>query len=113
MAILLYPFYLIVFWYKDVVLGLAGFFVVFNRYISSLLSLHLLTSTFFKPLKNEYRKGLVVFSIISGMVVKMILIPAILLILAFFLFIEALFLIGLSVFPFAVFYVALNGYELL
>jgi len=40
----------------------------------SLLSLPLLVRTFFKPLKNEYRDGLVLFSVIFGMVIKSMLI---------------------------------------
>lgn len=73
-AFLYYPLYLILFWYKDVLGGLLNFFILFNRYIVSLLSLPLLVRTFFKPLKNEYRDGLVLFSVIFGMVIKSILI---------------------------------------
>lgn len=73
-AFLYYPLYLIIFWYKDVLGGLINFFVLFNRYVVSLLSLPLLIRTFFKPMKNEYRDGLVLFSILFGMVIKSILI---------------------------------------
>lgn len=69
-AFLYYPLYLIVFWYKDVLGGVFTFFVEFNRYVASLLSLPLLFKTYFKPLKNEYRQGLVLFSIVAGIVVK-------------------------------------------
>ena len=73
-AFLYYPLYLLLFWYKDVLGGLLNFFILFNRYTVSLLSLRLLVRTFFKPLKNEYRDGLVLFSVIFGMVIKSILI---------------------------------------
>lgn len=73
-AFLYYPLYLIIFWYKDVLGGLLNFFILFNRYTVSLLSLPLLVRTFFKPLKNEYRDGLVLFSVIFGMVIKSMLI---------------------------------------
>ena len=43
-------------------------------YVADLLSVGLLFKTFFKPLKNEYREGLVVFSVVMGLVVKTILI---------------------------------------
>ena len=42
-------------------------------YIIELLSVPILLRTFFKPLKNEYREGLVFFSIITGVVIKLIL----------------------------------------
>lgn len=73
-AFLYYPLYLLLFWYKDVLGGLLNFFILFNRYTVSLLSLRLLVRTFFKPLKNEYRDGLVLFSVIFGMVIKSMLI---------------------------------------
>lgn len=73
MAIFLYPFYLITFWYKDIPLSLLRSFISFNRYCARLFSFSLLLRTYFKPLKNEYRKGLVLFSIISGMIIKFIL----------------------------------------
>lgn len=72
-AFLYYPIFLVVFWYRDVVGGLIDFFVAFNKYISSLFSIQLLAKTFFKPLKNEYREGLVLFSIVAGMIVKSVL----------------------------------------
>lgn len=42
-------------------------------YAANLLSVPLLIKTFFKPLKNEYRDGLVLFSIIMGMIIKLVL----------------------------------------
>jgi len=92
LAFVYYPFYLIVFWYKDVLGGLLDFFIDLNRYVASLLSLQLLIKTFFKPLKNEYRQGLVLFSIIFGMFIKSILISISLFLVFFLLLIE--FLIG-------------------
>ncbi len=94
-AFLYYPLYLILFWYKDVLGGLLNFFVLFNRYIASLLSVSLLLRTFFKPLKNEYREGLVLFSVISGMIVKSIFLTVSLGIILTILFIE--FLVGILV----------------
>ena len=89
-AFLYYPFYLIAFWYKDVLVGLINFFVLFNRYTASLLSLPLLLRTYFKPLKNEYRDGLVIFSVLFGMVIKTFLISITLLIILAILLAEVL-----------------------
>jgi hypothetical protein len=51
-AFIYYPYYLFVFWYKDVIGGVFNFLLSFNRYVSALLSVPLLFKTFFKPLKN-------------------------------------------------------------
>jgi hypothetical protein len=93
LAFIYYPFYLISFWYKDVLGGLFDFFIDLNRYVASLLSLTLLLRTFFKPLKNEYRDGLVAFSIVFGMVIKSVLISISLCIVLILMLIE--FLIGI------------------
>lgn len=94
-----YPLYLFTFWYKDVIGNLIEFFVQFNRYISSLFSLPLLIKTFFKPVKNEYRDGLVLFSIFFGMFIKSVLITTSLLIVLFILIVEVMVVIFLLVLP--------------
>lgn len=58
------------FWYIDAPLGIITYFSSFNRAFLQLFSLPLFIKTFFKPLKNEYRKGLVGFSIGMGIVIK-------------------------------------------
>ena len=88
-----YPFFLIIFWYKDVIGSFYNFFIDCNRYVASLLSLSLLTRTFFKPLKNEYRDGLVIFSILFGIAIKSVLISVSLLIIFCILFVE--FMVGI------------------
>ncbi len=98
-AFLLYPIYLFIFWYKDVLVGLFNFYAVFNKYVAQLLSLPLLVKTFFKPLKNEYRQGLVVFSIVSGIVIKSVLISIDLLVLLLLLSIEMFSLLIVALFP--------------
>lgn len=100
-AFLYYPYYLVAFWYKDVLGGLLNFFVNFNRYTVSLLSLPLLLRTFFKPLKNEYREGLVIFSILFGMVVKTFLIGITTLIVLVILIIEILAMALVACIPIA------------
>lgn len=95
-AFLYYPFYLVLFWYKDVLGGLFKFFIDINRYVASLLSLPLLIRTFFKPLKNEYRDGLVIFSIVFGIFIKTFLISASVLIVFLLMLVE--FLVGVFLF---------------
>lgn len=79
--------------------GVVTFFVEFNRYVASLLSLPLLLRTFFKPLKNEYRQGLVFFSIVFGMIIKSALISIGVGIVCVLLVIEVLIGLLLIVFP--------------
>jgi len=81
MGILLAPILLIVFWYRDFSLGAFKKTFEIIAYATKLLSLGILLRTFFKPIKNEYRAGLVWFSIGMGIVIKAVLIPIILAIL--------------------------------
>lgn len=98
-AFLLYPLYLLEFWYRDVLGGIISFFVSLNRYIASLFSLPLLLRTFFRPLKNEYRDGLIVFSIIFGMIVKSFLIMISIFVILIVLMLEVLVLLFVAALP--------------
>ena len=100
-AFLYYPLYLAVFWYQDVVGGVIEFFVAFNKYLSSLLSVPLLIKTYFKPLKNEYRDGLVLFSVIAGMIVKSVLLSVTISIILIVLAIEFFVCVAMILLPFA------------
>lgn len=100
MILLAYPYYLLRFWYVEAFWGALTFCVSLNIYIAHLLSLPLFIRTFFKPLKNEYRKGLVRFSLGMGIFVKAVLIFTDLLILLVFLAIELVFLMLFVAFPF-------------
>ena len=71
-------------------MALIVFFASLNRAFLHLFSLPLLLKTFFKPWKNEYREGLVGFSIGMGMFIKTFVIAADLIILLFLLAIEIL-----------------------
>lgn len=112
-AFLYYPFYLFIFWYKSILGSVFGFFVDFNRYAASLLSTPLLIKTFFRPLKNEYRQGLVFFSIIFGMIVKSFLIFITALILVFLICVEVLVMILLICLPLGLVLLILKGKALL
>ncbi|MBP9716524.1 MAG: hypothetical protein KBD51_01130 [Candidatus Levybacteria bacterium] len=63
-----------------------------NHAVLQILSLPLMLRTFFKPLKNEYRKGLVVFSIGMGIFIKTTLIFFDLVFFGTVLFLEVTFL---------------------
>ena len=62
------------FWFVEGPIRLIEYFGQINRTFFELFSLPLLLKTFFKPLKNEYREGLVGFSIAMGIAVKSVLI---------------------------------------
>jgi len=63
-----------------------------NHAILQILSLQLMIRTFFKPLKNEYRKGLVAFSIGMGIFIKSVLIIVDLIIFVFVILAEITFM---------------------
>ncbi len=84
------PQLFIKFWYFETPIRLFKLFVDINHSVLQILSLPLIIRTFFKPLKNEYRKGLVAFSIGMGIVVKTALIFVDLVILGFIVFLEIL-----------------------
>lgn len=106
---LLYPLDLISFWYREVCIGTIETFVKFNSYLLNLFSVPLLLKTFFKPLKNEYRKGLVLFSIVFGIFLKSILVGISLSILLVFLSVELIITVGLFAFPILLIYIAYAG----
>ena len=72
MGILLYPYFLLVFWYHDFFSSSVRVSAGVLVYTADLLSIPLFLKTFFKPLKSEYRQGLVGFSIGAGLTVKTI-----------------------------------------
>ena len=98
-ALIYYPFYLLLFWYKDIGTSLISFFVAFNRYVALLLSFRLLSITFFRPLKNEYRKGLVGFSIIMGIFIKSFLLLTLSIIFIAIFCIEIIIFAGVMTLP--------------
>jgi hypothetical protein len=58
------------FWFIEAPVGLMEYFASLNTAAMKFLSLRILLVTFFKPWKNEYREGLVGFSIAMGMIIK-------------------------------------------
>ena len=106
---LMYPVELFVFWYHDVCIGAIDYFTKLNSYIVQSFSIPLLLKTFFKPLKNEYRKGLVLFSIVFGMVLKSVLIAISLSLLIVILVVELFITAGLFAFPVLLIYYSYAG----
>lgn len=78
---------------------LITFFTSLNQALIKIFSLPLLVRTFFKPWKNEYREGLVGFSIGMGMFIKTFAIVANLVIILGFLVGEIVFSILFLLWP--------------
>jgi hypothetical protein len=78
-----------------------AFFASLNSAFFELFSLPLLARTFFKPLKNEYREGLVRFSRVMGMVIKSVMIIVDLFIFIILVVVEIIILLFFLAFPIA------------
>jgi hypothetical protein len=76
MSFTFFPILFLRFWYIESPLALFSYFLSLNKAFLQVVSLSLLIQTFFKPWKNEYRKGLIGFSIGFGMVIKTVVILA-------------------------------------
>ena len=87
------------FWYFEAPVGLFSFFASLNNSVLQLLSLSLLVRTYFKPWKNEYRKGLVVFSIAMGIFIKTFVIMAEAALVILLIFFEIAFFISFLLWP--------------
>lgn len=108
-AFLYYPIYLVLFWYKDILGSVFIFFIQINRYAASILSVPQFLKTYFKPVKNEYRDGLILFSIILGIVIKSFLLVISILILLVMLLLEVMVLSLFILMPIIMIYVLIIG----
>ncbi len=99
MTVLLLPITFLKFWYVDAPLGIARYFLTLNRAFLHAVSVPLFLSTFFKPLKNEYRHGLVGFSIGMGIAVKSVWIIFHLILFLLLVSLELLIIIGFLFVP--------------
>ena len=86
--LILLPITFFRFWYWEAPREIVLFFLSLNSSLNRLLSLRLFLQTFFKPVKNEYRKGLVEISIVFGVLIKGILIIVDVLFLLFLVIVE-------------------------
>lgn len=95
------PILFLKFWFFEAPREIFFYFLSFNNAFLQLFSLPLLLRTFFKPIKNEYRKGLVGFSIGMGMFIKTWIIALDLFVLAILMLFELTFLVGFVLWPLA------------
>ena len=103
MNLILLPILILKFWYLEAPVNILKFFASLNKSFFGVFSLPLMIKTFFRPWKNEYREGLVGFSIIMGMIMKSLFIFADLLLLLVLILAEiSVFLIFL-ILPITVF----------
>lgn len=98
-AYLLLPLYFLGFWFGQAPLRLVKYFVKINRAFFQLFSVPILLRTFFQPAKNEYRKGLIGFSIGIGMFLKSCVILTALVLFVPLLLSEIVLLCGFLAFP--------------
>lgn len=89
------------FWFYESPVRLFRFFASLNGAFLHLFSLPLFLKTYFRPLKNEYRQGLVGFSRAMGMFIKTWLILADLLMFALLLLFEATVFVSYIFLPIA------------
>ena len=103
MNILSLPLRILKFWYLEAPKQLFSFFIVLDKTFLGVFSLPLMLKTFFRPWKNEYREGLVGFSILMGMVIKSLFILADFVLFIGLIFFEIVFLIGFLIWPVSMF----------
>lgn len=95
------PLLFLKFWYIESPIALIKYFLSLNKAFFILFSLPTFVRTFFKPLKNEYRQGLVGFSRGMGMFIKTFLILADLWMLLILLTLEIAVFVGFLAVPIA------------
>ncbi len=95
------PLLVLRFWFLETPRNLIAFFASLNNAFMQLFSLPLFVKTYFKPWKNEYRKGLVGFSIAMGIFIKGAFIIVDALLLLILLIGEAVFMMSFIFWPIA------------
>lgn len=98
------PLVFLKFWFLEAPKAQIVFFSSLNRAFLHLFSLSILVKTYFKPWKNEYREGLVGFSIGMGMFIKSIVIIVDITLLLLLLGLELLLTVFFIVWPIATIY---------
>lgn len=98
-AVVFLPVYLLMFWFGEAPMAMLRYFGGVNRSFFRFFSVPVLLRTFFRPVKNEYRKDLIGFSIAMGIFLKScIIVTSVLLFIPLFL-IEIALLLGFLSFP--------------
>ena len=98
------PIDIVKFWYLEAPKSLFSYFILLNQSFLNAFSLPLMFKTFFKPWKNEYREGLVRFSIFMGIVIKSLFITADLILFLGLIVFEIIIFILFLALPFLTFY---------
>lgn len=93
-----------IFWFWESPRGLFNYFSSVNNAFLKLFSFQVLAQSFFKPWKNEYREGLVEFSIFMGICIKSMVLFFDLVLLCIIILFEILFCAGFILWPFATIY---------
>lgn len=93
------PVIFLKFWFFEAPKEIIVYFTSLNSAFLNLFSLPLLVKTYFKPWKNEYREGLVNFSIGMGMFIKTFVILGDFVLLLALLGIELIFVVGFLLLP--------------
>jgi len=93
------PFIFLKFWFLEAPRVILIFFASLNSSFLKLISLPILVKTYFRPWKNEYRKGLVGFSIAMGMFIKTFVITADLILFSALLAIELVIFLAFIFWP--------------
>ena len=104
-GLLLLPLDFLKFWFLEAPLSMLSFFASLDKAFFELFSLPLLIKTYFKPWKNEYRKGLVGFSRAMGMFIKSFVIIADLILFTLLLIVEVFAFAVFIVWPFVTIYI--------
>lgn len=92
------------FWYLEAPISLLHYFASLNKSFFNVFSIPLMLKTFFRPWKNEYREGLIKFSVFMGIAIKSIFIFGDLVIFAGLVVAEIAVFIGFLLLPVAAFY---------
>ena len=93
------PLIFLKFWFFEAPRIILIFFASLNSSFLKLISLPILVKTYFRPWKNEYRKGLVGFSIAMGMFIKTFVITADLILFFLLLAIEIVLFFAFILWP--------------
>jgi hypothetical protein len=101
--ILSIPLQILNFWYLEAPKNIFRFFLSLNKIFLGVFSLSLMLKTFFRPWKNEYREGLIGFSIFMGIAIKSMFILADLIILSGLILFEIFFLVIFLAWPILMF----------